>query len=183
MLRLVVRSEESRRSLVGATRGCAGGGCVVLLSRLRRHPAARPGGLDDSARRLVCRRCGAFRSSETLTGRGPSGLSRTSSTPRDLGRVHRREPWWSAFFRLWSPWLPKAFQFTGLWFLLCYLLQGIFGARLCRSVHHGQALSSARRRVVCGHARPARTGQASHAVRALLPDRGAFTRPDATGPR
>lgn len=39
-------------------------------------------------------------------------------------------PWFSVFFRLFSPLLPADFQFSGFWFLLCYLLQAWFGAKL-----------------------------------------------------
>ncbi len=39
-------------------------------------------------------------------------------------------PWVSTFFRALSPLLPLDFQFAGLWFLACYVLQALFGARV-----------------------------------------------------
>lgn len=37
-------------------------------------------------------------------------------------------------FKLLSPWLPNEFQYLGLWYLLCFLLQGWFGLRLIRNI-------------------------------------------------
>src|SRR4051794_2519898 len=34
-------------------------------------------------------------------------------------------PWMSLLFRSVSPWLPADFQFFGLWFLLCFVLQAV----------------------------------------------------------
>lgn len=34
------------------------------------------------------------------------------------------------FFKLFDPWLPAEFQFIGLWLVLCFALQGVFGAVL-----------------------------------------------------
>jgi hypothetical protein len=39
-------------------------------------------------------------------------------------------PWASALFRLLSPWLPVDFQFAGMWFLLTFVLQAVFGAKI-----------------------------------------------------
>lgn len=39
-------------------------------------------------------------------------------------------PWLSVLFRIFSPVLPQDFQFAGLWFLLCYVLQAVLGARI-----------------------------------------------------
>lgn len=39
-------------------------------------------------------------------------------------------PLLSALFKLVSPWLPEDFQFAGIWFLLAFVLQGIFGAKI-----------------------------------------------------
>jgi hypothetical protein len=39
-------------------------------------------------------------------------------------------PWFSLLFRSVSGVLPADFQFWGLWFLLCYALQALFGARI-----------------------------------------------------
>jgi hypothetical protein len=33
-------------------------------------------------------------------------------------------------FKLASPWLPEPFQYFGMWVLLCFVLQGMFGWRL-----------------------------------------------------
>ncbi|HTU58098.1 MAG TPA: DUF6311 domain-containing protein, partial [Polyangiales bacterium] len=41
-------------------------------------------------------------------------------------------PWLSALFKLGSPLLPRDFQFFGLWYLLCFLLQAWFGAQIGR---------------------------------------------------
>jgi hypothetical protein len=35
----------------------------------------------------------------------------------------------SSLFRLFSPWLPLHFQWAGMWFLLCFVLQAYFGVR------------------------------------------------------
>jgi hypothetical protein len=42
-------------------------------------------------------------------------------------------PWMALPFRVLSPWLPAEFQYFGLWYLLCFVLQGVFGARLTRA--------------------------------------------------
>ena len=34
-------------------------------------------------------------------------------------------PWLSIFFKIISPWLPDTFQFSGVWLLLCVILQSI----------------------------------------------------------
>ncbi len=39
-------------------------------------------------------------------------------------------PWVSVFFKLLSPILPTHFQFSGLWFLACFVLQAVFGTRI-----------------------------------------------------
>jgi Family of unknown function (DUF6311) len=39
-------------------------------------------------------------------------------------------PGLAALFKLFSPWLPLKFQFSGFWFLLCYVLQAYFGTRI-----------------------------------------------------
>lgn len=39
-------------------------------------------------------------------------------------------PWLAMLFRVLSPVLPQDFQFSGFWFLLCYALQALFGARV-----------------------------------------------------
>lgn len=36
-------------------------------------------------------------------------------------------PWCSVFFKLLSPLLPLDFQFSGWWFLLCFVLQALYG--------------------------------------------------------
>src|SRR5690606_1709108 len=36
----------------------------------------------------------------------------------------------SALFKLLSPWLPADFQFAGMWFLLTFVLQAVFGAKI-----------------------------------------------------
>lgn len=41
-------------------------------------------------------------------------------------------PWMSVLFRSVSWLLPRDFQFAGLWFLLCFLLQALFGVRIAR---------------------------------------------------
>lgn len=43
-------------------------------------------------------------------------------------------PLFAAFFRLLSPILPDTFQYFGLFTLLCFFLQGAFGALLTRPV-------------------------------------------------
>jgi hypothetical protein len=42
-------------------------------------------------------------------------------------------PWLCVLFKLWSPLLPRDFQFFGLWYLLCFVLQAWFGAQICRA--------------------------------------------------
>ncbi len=51
----------------------------------------------------------------------------------------------SAFFKLLDPWLPPDVQFIGMWLVLCYALQGLFGALLMRLVtpHPGRQLLGA----------------------------------------
>lgn len=39
-------------------------------------------------------------------------------------------PWFSVLFKLLSPLLPSDFQFCGIWFLLCYVLQAWFGTKI-----------------------------------------------------
>jgi hypothetical protein len=39
-------------------------------------------------------------------------------------------PWISALFRLLSGWLPTDFQFAGMWFLLTFVLQALFGTKI-----------------------------------------------------
>ncbi|HTU63277.1 MAG TPA: DUF6311 domain-containing protein, partial [Polyangiales bacterium] len=39
-------------------------------------------------------------------------------------------PGLSAVFKIFSPLMPEKFQFSGLWFLLCYTAQAYFGARI-----------------------------------------------------
>jgi hypothetical protein len=39
-------------------------------------------------------------------------------------------PWLGVLFKLLSPLLPVDFQYSGLWFLLCFVLQAWFGARI-----------------------------------------------------
>jgi hypothetical protein len=39
-------------------------------------------------------------------------------------------PWASVFFKLLSPALPPDFQFSGPWFLLCFVLYAVLGARI-----------------------------------------------------
>ncbi len=41
-------------------------------------------------------------------------------------------PLFSIFFKLFSSWLPFPFQFEGIWFLCCFVLQGMFGYSLIR---------------------------------------------------
>jgi hypothetical protein len=41
-------------------------------------------------------------------------------------------PVFAALFKLFNPVLPPIFQYIGLWLLLCYVLQGVFGALLMR---------------------------------------------------
>jgi hypothetical protein len=36
----------------------------------------------------------------------------------------------AVFFKLFDPWLPPVFQFIGIWLVLCFALQGVFGALL-----------------------------------------------------
>lgn len=43
-------------------------------------------------------------------------------------------PLMAALFRLFSPLLPDDFQYIGLWFFICFLLQAAFGALLVRSL-------------------------------------------------
>ncbi len=42
-------------------------------------------------------------------------------------------PWASVLFKLLSPLLPLDFQFSGLWFLLCFVLQATFGVQIARA--------------------------------------------------
>lgn len=39
-------------------------------------------------------------------------------------------PWMSVMLKPFSPWLPRDFHFIGLWFALCYALQGWMGVKL-----------------------------------------------------
>lgn len=39
-------------------------------------------------------------------------------------------PWMALFFKLLSPILPQDFQYFGLWFWLCYVLQAVVGERI-----------------------------------------------------
>jgi hypothetical protein len=39
-------------------------------------------------------------------------------------------PWLGVLFKVLSPLLPVDFQYSGLWFLLCFVLQALFGARI-----------------------------------------------------
>jgi hypothetical protein len=39
-------------------------------------------------------------------------------------------PLLAVFFKIFSPWLGPVFQYTGIWLLACFLLQGMFGALL-----------------------------------------------------
>lgn len=43
-------------------------------------------------------------------------------------------PWMCVLFKLLSPLLPREFQFSGLWYLLCYGLQAWFGTKVCRAL-------------------------------------------------
>jgi Family of unknown function (DUF6311) len=43
-------------------------------------------------------------------------------------------PIFAYIFKLLSPLLPTDFQYIGLWMLLCFVLQGVFGALLMRTV-------------------------------------------------
>jgi hypothetical protein len=42
-------------------------------------------------------------------------------------------PWLCVLFKLLSPLLPHEFQFSGIWFLLCYVLHAWFGTKICRT--------------------------------------------------
>jgi hypothetical protein len=42
-------------------------------------------------------------------------------------------PWLCVLFKPLSPILPLDFQFSGIWFLLCYALQAWFGTKICRT--------------------------------------------------
>ncbi len=41
-------------------------------------------------------------------------------------------PWLAAFFKFWSPFLPRPFQYVGLWLFTCFFLQGFIGAKLVK---------------------------------------------------
>lgn len=43
--------------------------------------------------------------------------------------------------KLINNWLPKTFQYLGLWILLCYILQGIFGYKLSNLIFKNRLLS------------------------------------------
>jgi len=43
-------------------------------------------------------------------------------------------PWVALLFKALSPLLPLRFQFSGMWFLLCFVLQALFGARIARTL-------------------------------------------------
>ena len=51
----------------------------------------------------------------------------------------------SAFFKVLDPLLPPTFQFIGLWLVMCFALQALFGALLMRLVtpHPGRQLAGA----------------------------------------
>lgn len=40
----------------------------------------------------------------------------------------------AVFFKTISAWLPNEFQYFGLWYMLCFLLQGWFGLKLIRNI-------------------------------------------------
>jgi hypothetical protein len=46
----------------------------------------------------------------------------------------------SLFFKPLSPWLPVDFQFIGIWFLLCFFMQGVFGGLLVREMTRSTVL-------------------------------------------
>jgi hypothetical protein len=43
-------------------------------------------------------------------------------------------PWVCVLLKLISPLLPVDFQFSGLWFLLCFVLQALFGCQISRTI-------------------------------------------------
>ena len=51
-------------------------------------------------------------------------------------------PWFSLLFKALSPLLPLDFQFCGIWFLLCYVLQGFLGTRITACFTKDKALQT-----------------------------------------
>ena len=52
-------------------------------------------------------------------------------------------PLFAVFFKLLSPVLPQTFQYFGLWGVICFALNGGFGAALLRRIHPGLLFTSA----------------------------------------
>ena len=50
-------------------------------------------------------------------------------------------PLLAVFFKLFSGILPKNFQYFGIWGLLCFILQGVFAARILRRFTDSRALT------------------------------------------
>ncbi|NDE62643.1 MAG: hypothetical protein EB038_10745, partial [Cyclobacteriaceae bacterium] len=51
-------------------------------------------------------------------------------------------PLLAIFFKLFSPWLPETFQYFGLWYLLCFILQAYFAYQLLRLITPNKAIST-----------------------------------------
>lgn len=50
-------------------------------------------------------------------------------------------PLLAIFFKIFTNWLPMVFQYTGLWLLLCFILQGIFSYLLLEKFFKNKVLS------------------------------------------
>ncbi len=63
----------------------------------------------------------------------PLGLMNTLGYPYQTSVLYTDSiPLLAVFFKALSPVLPEQFQYFGLWGLLCFMLQGLLGAMICR---------------------------------------------------
>jgi hypothetical protein len=51
-------------------------------------------------------------------------------------------PWAAVLFKLFNPLVPRDFQFSGMWFLLCFVLQAFFGTRISAAFTGDKVLSA-----------------------------------------
>lgn len=71
----------------------------------------------------------------------PIGLFDTLSYPNNASIIFTDSiPVFALFFKILSPILPKTFQYFGIWGALCFVLQGVFSARLIKNFTKNKAV-------------------------------------------
>lgn len=70
----------------------------------------------------------------------PVGLTNRLAYPDYSSVIYTDSiPLFAVFFKLLSPFLPYTFQYFGWWGLICFMLQGLFAAKILNAFHVGKA--------------------------------------------